>query len=220
MFNKLLCVLQFFKTLSVQNYIAVFQSFVAVLMLWSLSLTKQQIDNSKSPILSSHISNNKLYLSNIGGIDVKNISIIAYLAAFYNEKNEKVGRYQMSAGYPEKNIVSKSLCSNKDIALDLKNLTPISNDIPREAEEREAFAVVFRFCRYSDMRPFYKIISFTRAHTQDSSTGQYLYFPHVLLPGCAISGPNTSVSVFKKLRDELRKICIENLDLPTEITNN
>ena len=83
-------------------------------------------------------------------------------------------------------------------------------------EEKEAFAGVLCFYRAADLRPFYKIISFTRIRSEDPPKDKYLYFPLALVRS-SVSGGGTNRIVFKKLRDRLREICVQSLDVTVEV---
>lgn len=180
------------------------------LMNLQIEAAKTQIESSKVPVLEATAGVDKeLSLINMGGAALKNIEIVAFLSANYNSKTEELSHYNLERP-PRKQILKDNLLTGEEFALPFSQLTkPVG--ISKARNEMEAFAVVFRYRRAADMRPYYNIVCFVKT----VNTGGFFYTLD-LAPGVSIAQPDEFkvTRITKRLRERLREICIINLGLP------
>lgn len=197
------------------------QLVIAALMLYSLlqtrkslDYTRTQIESTKRPLLEiASFEQDKLHLRNMGGTEIHDVQIVAYMAANYRP-NEDVTRTQFSAVGPRAPILKQSLRPSDELAIDFSQLTFLRTGVLLEHDEGEVFAVVFRYYRAADRRPFHKIMSFIRIDNGESSSPRYLYFSLYVMPGSALAGPNRPVHI--KLRKTVEDLCADNFNLRKE----
>lgn len=206
------------QILSPQNLIAIGQLVVAILMLWSLKQTarnldyaRMQIEAGKLPSIEIASFSDTLRLLNSGGSGTEQFQIVGCLAAHYRWKSEEVTRLMLSAPPLSVDPICKRLAPGEEVAIPFEKLTLASSGSPPEPDEQEVFAVVLRYYRSADRRRFFKIVPFLRSQTEKGSEKNYLYFPLYVVPGTGLGGPNGGV--FKKLRDTVREICVQNFDI-------
>lgn len=205
------------NALSPMEYVGFGQLAVAALMLWSLRQTgrnleyaRLQIEGAKLPSLDvSSFADGKVHLLNSGGSEIEQFQIIGFLGAYFQLEPEEVTRVSMSAGLPT--TVHGRLLPGEGFSVPFTQLTLVKCDVPPTPGEQEAFAVVFRYYRSADRRPFYKIVSFMRFQNEARSKMEFSYFPFYMAPGSATSGPNSPT--FRKVRKALRELCLENFDI-------
>jgi hypothetical protein len=202
------------------GWIAAGISLLGALAAWASSLwqtqknleySRLQFELTKRPAIQvSSFTDDQLHLLNIGGAELQNVQPIAILAVYYREETEAISRVSISAFEGE--IAKHDLRSGESLAIPFQQLTTVRVGNTPEADEKEAFAAVFRFYRKADRRPFFKIVSFIRRDANEGrSPPQYLYFPLTIIPGSALGGPNRPVLL--RLKKDLHDLCVERLGL-------
>lgn len=177
----------------------------------SLDYTRTQIESTKRPVLEiASFEQDKLHLRNMGGAEIQDVQIVAYMAANYSP-NENVTQTQFSAVGPRAPILKRSLRPSDELSIDFSQLTFIHAGVLPQRDEGEVFAIVFHYYRAADRRPFHKIVSFIRVNNGDPSSPQYLYFSLYVMPGSALAGPNRPVHI--KLRKTMEDLCADNFNL-------
>jgi hypothetical protein len=198
----------------IQDWIAITQTIIAALMLWSLweshetlLLTKRQIESSITPVLGMWQGGSELHFENQGSVPISKLEVVARLAAHYDIEKEKIVDFQLSN---MQEAVCEELNPSEKINFNFEKLTLPVEVYFASGNQLEAYCLILRYWRSADMKPNYKLVYFYRLKANSPASG-YLFFPIGIVGNGGMSGPFIP---FKNLKAELRNVCLQQLDLP------
>jgi hypothetical protein len=205
--------------LKIQEWLAITQTIIAALMLWSLCqmhqtllFTQRQVESSIMPALDIWQGGPILHLKNAGGVTISQMEVLARLAVHYDIRTEKIVDFQLSS---VRQMVRQKLNLGQEETLDLSKLAlPVKDYAVSVSQgQLEAYCLVLRYRREADLKINYRLIYFYRLKSDSPPDGSDLYFPVGDVNNGVVAGPGSSVP-FKNLKLELRNFCLQQLDLP------
>lgn len=151
----------------IRNIATGVQTFVAILMLWTLfqnrqtlDVTTRQLESTINPVLTPQMSGDKIRITNDGAIEVKQICITALIVGWFDLKVNNISEYQVNR---TRIVLQDTLLPKKSFDIDLTPYLPLMTPDKSKDPSKDISlcGITCTYRRAADMKPFVIFLPFS-----------------------------------------------------------